>query len=98
MIGDHSFLSDEVETFVDQIVDIAQKKLKRVLKRSKQKCWTTVFVCERTANHKSQRGMLWEVWHSTLDILKIVIFARVLFRTNMIMRLSFKVYCVYLVV
>eukprot|EP01083_Nonionella_stella_P258646 883790_1 len=59
MIGNHRLDSEEIETFVDEIVDIANKKLKKARVR-RYIYWTTVFVCSTTNKHKSQRGMTWE--------------------------------------
>eukprot|EP01084_Bolivina_argentea_P056664 103640_1 len=59
MIGEHRLKSDEIEKFVDEIVDIANTKLKK--NRVKRYLyWTTVFVCRSLDKKKSQRGMNWE--------------------------------------
>ena len=59
MIGDHKINSAEIEKFVDEIVDIAQKKLKRARIR-RYVYWTSVFVCRTIDKHKRQSGMSWE--------------------------------------
>ena len=59
MIGDYRITDDEMEKFVDEIVDIANKKLKQARVR-KYVYWTTVFVCRSLDKHKHQRGMTWE--------------------------------------
>lgn len=59
MIGEHRIESEEIEKFVDEIVDIANKKLKQARVR-RYVYWTTVFVCTTLDKHKHQRGMTWE--------------------------------------
>ena len=58
-IGEHRIDSDEIERFVDEIVDIANKKLKQARVR-KYIYWTTVFVTDSLSKYKAQRGMTWE--------------------------------------
>ena len=59
MIGDFRMEDPEIETFVDEIVDIANKKLKGNGVRN-YLYWSTIFVCGYLDKHKNQRGMMWE--------------------------------------
>lgn len=59
MIGEYRMEDEEIEKFVDEIVDIANKKLKQARVKN-YVYWTTVFVCSHLNKHKHQRGMTWE--------------------------------------